>query len=116
MTVYYNNYFVIISDITSILKMTPTKHELSYLLIGIRDKWYDIGLSLQVRHNVLDEIKQSEDIDLFKVDKVINIWKETQPSLDIWETVITAIESPIVNDKETADLICQYVSTGKSNN
>ena len=115
MTVSYNNYFVIISDITSILRMTPTKHELSYLLIGIREKWYDIGLSLQVHRNVLDEIKQSEDIDLFKVDKVINIWKETQLSLDTWETVITAIESPIVNDKETADLIRQYLSTGKSN-
>ena len=47
--------------------------------------------------------------------KAINIWKETQPSPDTWETVITAIESPIVNDKVTADIIRRYLSTGKSN-
>ena len=115
MIVCYNNYFVVISDITSILKETPTVKELYHLLYGINDKWYDIGLSLQVRHNVLDNLKQSRGGDLFKLNKVIKTWKETQPSPDTWETVITAIESPIVNDKETADLIRQYLSTGKSN-
>ena len=115
MTVCYNNYFIVISDITSILKETPKDYELSHLLFDISDKWYDIGLSLQVRRNVLDEMKQSEDNDLTKLRKVINTWKETQPSPDNWETVIAAIESPTVNDKETADLIRQYLSTGKSN-
>ena len=46
---------------------------------------------------------------------MINIWKETQPSPDTCGTVITAIESPIFDDKVTADLICQYLRTGKSN-
>ena len=45
--------------------------------------------------------------------EVIDVFQTTQPST--WETVITAIEGPIVNDKETADLIRQYLSTGKSN-
>ena len=113
MTACYNIYFVVISDITSILKETPTKLELFHLLCS--DKWYDIGLSLQVRRNVLDNLKQSEGDDVLKLDKLINIWKETQPSPDTWETVITAIESPIVNDKETADLIREYLSAGESN-
>ena len=115
MTVCYNNCFVLISDITSILKEAPTNHELSYLLIGISDQWYDIGLSLQVHRNVLDDLKQREDNNYTKLNKLIDVWKQTQPSPDTWETMITAIESPIVNDKETADLIRQYLSTGKSN-
>ena len=45
-TVYYNNCFVLISDITSILKETPKEYELCYLLADINDKWYDIGQSL----------------------------------------------------------------------
>ena len=115
MTVCYNNYYVVTLDITSILKETPTKSELFNLLFGIREKWYDIGLSLQVRRSVLDEIKQSEDNNYTKLNKLINVWKETQPSPDTWETVITSIESPIVNKKVIADLIRQYLSTGKSN-
>ena len=115
MTVCYNNYFIVTSDITSILKETPTQYELAYLLYDISDKWYDIGLSLQVRRNVLDDLKQSEDDNISKLVEVINVWKGSQPSPDTWETVVTAIESPIVNDKETADIIRQYLSTGKSN-
>ena len=115
MIVYYNNYFVAISDITSVLKETPRIYELHYLLDEISEKWYDIGLSLQVHHDVLEELNQHEFHNLSKLEKVISMWKETQPSPDTWETVITAIESPVVNDKETADLIRQYLSTGKSN-
>ena len=113
MTVCYNNYFVVISDITTILKKTPTKYELFELLYYIRDKWYDIGLSLQVPRNVLDDLRLSKGDNMDNLDAIIDIFQTTQPSM--WETVITAIESPIVNDKETADLIRQYLSTGKSN-
>ena len=112
MTVCYKKYFVIISDITSVLKETPTKYELNSVLFNVSDKWYDIGLSLQVYHNVLDDLIQSERDD--KLLAVIDNFLTTEPSPVTWETVITAIESPIVNDKETADLIRHYLSTGKS--
>ena len=115
MTVCFNNYFVVISDITSVLKETPNERVLFQLLIGISDKWYDIGLSLQVHRNSLDDLKQSEGNSGTKLLKVINILKVTQPSSVTWETVITNMESSIVNDKETADLIRQYLSTSESN-
>ena len=115
MIVCYNYYFFVISDITSILKETPTKYELSYLLFDISDKWYDIGLSLQVRRNVLDDLKYSQMDDFGKL-RVVNDNLLTSHSSSVdWKTVINAIESSIVNDKETADLIRQYLSTGKSN-
>ena len=63
----------------------------------------------------MDDLKQSEDDNIPKLVEVINVWKGSQPSPDTWETVVTAIESPILNDKETGDLIRQYLSTGKSN-
>ena len=115
MTVCYNNCFVFISDITSILKETPTILELFNLLVDISDKWYDIGLSLQVRRSVLDNLKHNQRDNDDKLFVVINNFLTSQSSLVNWETVITAIESPTVNDKETADLIHQYLSTGKSN-
>ena len=115
MTVCYNNYFVVISGITSILKETLDEDDLSYLLsllFGIRHKWYDIGLSLQVRRNVLDEIKQSEDNDETKLEKVINIWEETSSSTT-WETMITAVESPVINNKEIANRIRHRLKISK---
>ena len=113
MTACYNIYFVVVSDITSILKKTPTKLELFNLLCS--DKWYDIGLSLQVRRNVLDDLKHDQMDNDYKLFAVIDNFLTSQSSLVNWETVIVAIESPTANDKETADLIRQYLSTGKSN-
>ena len=113
MTVCYNNYFVVISDITSILKETPTENELFNPLYDISDKWYDIGLSLQVRRNVLNDLKQSEDDDETNLKKVTNIWRDTKPSPDTWETIITAVESPAINNKEIADKIREYLQLRK---
>ena len=85
MTVFYNNYFIVFSDITSLLKKTPNEEELLLLLEDISDKWYDIGLSLQVHRNVLDDLNQSEDNSETKLDKVINILKNTKSSSNNWE-------------------------------
>ena len=113
MTICCNNCFVLISDITSILKETPTENELFNLLYDISDKWYDIGLSLQVHRNVLDEIKQSEDDDLTNLNKVINIWRDKKSSSTTWETIITAVESPVINKKEIADQIRLHLKLSK---
>ena len=107
--------FCLISDITSVLKETPSKYELFNLLYDISDKWYDIGLSLQVRRNVLDDLKRNQMDNISKLFAVIHNFLISQSSPVNWETVIGAIESPTVNDKETADLIRQYLSTGKNN-
>ena len=64
MTVRYCCCFVVITDITSILKEAPTEFLLRPLLINIRHKWYDIGLSLQIPRNVLDDLKHSQENDV----------------------------------------------------
>ena len=109
----YDNYFIVISGITSKLSEYPTREELWWLLNDINDKLYEIGLSLQIPPNVLDDLKHREGI--YELLAVINIFLTTQPSTVTWETVINAIESPIVNDKKTADLIHRYLNTCKSN-
>ena len=112
MTVCYNNYFIVSLDITSILKETLHDDQLWYLF-GISDKWYDIGISLQVCRNVLDDLKANEDDNIIKLMKVINIWKDTKSSPVTWETVITAIENSNVNNKELTELIHQYIVLSK---
>ena len=108
MTVCYNNYFVIILDITSILKETPDEDELVCQLLGIEDKWYRIGKSLQLDCNDLDHIKHSQDDNIAKLRKVLKI------SLHVtWEKVITAIKGPIVKNEKKAMEICHHLKLGK---
>ena len=113
MTVCYNNYFVIISDITSILKETPNEDELLNLLFDISDKWYDIGLSLQVRRNVLDNLKETRNDNIYNLIAVIHNFLISQPSSVNWVTVITAIEGPIINNQKIADEIRQRLKFSK---
>ena len=70
-------------------------------------------MSLQVQHNILDDLKEGEENDQNKLRKVINIWKDNQPSTVTWETVITAFESPINNNNNIADHIRKYLKIGK---
>ena len=70
-------------------------------------------MSLQVQHNILDDLKEGEENDQNKLRKVINIWKDNQPSTVTWETVITAFESPISNNNNIADHIRKYLKIGK---
>ena len=94
-----------ISDITTILKETPTKFEQTNLLYDPDDKLYKFGLALQVHKDVLEDLKQKIHVNMFV--KVIDEWKDIQPSPDTWETVITTIGSPSVNNKAMADQIGQ---------
>ena len=113
MTVFYNNCLVVFADISSILKEAPEKYELYHLLLDIKEKWYDIGLSLLVCRSVLDNLKHNQDDDLTKVLKVLNYWKDTQSSPFTWETVITAMESPNLHNIAKADEIRQHLKLCK---
>ena len=97
------------------MKDIPKEYELYRLLIDINDKWYDIGLSLQVHHNVLMDLKRSNYSSYGKLSKVVYNFLTTKPSPVSWETVISAIEGPIINNQAKANEIRQYLSIGKSN-
>ena len=113
---YYYYVNIIILDITNILKEAPNEDVLINLFADIYDKWYEIGLSLKVPLNVLDNFKKSNDDDLEKLRKVIFSWKNTQPSPVTWETVITTIKSPVVSNEKMADMIRRFLDEGKSYN
>ena len=55
---YYYYVNIIILDITNILKEAPNEDVLINLFADIYDKWYEIGLSLNVPRNVLDNFKK----------------------------------------------------------
>ena len=75
MTVYYNNCFVVCSVIPRTLKEIPDDLFVEFQYYS--DKWYEIGLSLQVHRNLLDDLKLSWKSDIAKIKEVIRIWVNT---------------------------------------
>ena len=61
----------------------------------------------------MDDLKQSDDDNLTKLSKVINIWKGTKSSSVTWEKIITVMEDPVIDKKEIADEIRQNLKSSK---
>ena len=96
------------------MKKIPTEHELLNLLADISYLWNKIGISLEVRHNILDCLRLSQKSDVIKFSEVIHSWLTTTESHRVtWETVIDAIKGPIVNNIKKANEIYQYLTKGK---
>ena len=93
----------------AILEEAPDKGVLLNLLADISYKWYDIGLGFKVSHNNLESIKNETGSDITKLSKVIECWISTQSSPVIWETVISVIEGPTVNNKTKANEIRKHL-------
>ena len=82
--------------------MAPDKHTLINLLADVSNKWEEIGLALKVTQNFLGSLS-STLADNIKLARVIENWISTQSSPVTWETMISTIEGPIINNKSKAD-------------
>ena len=61
-----------------------------------------IGIALEVKQNVLESCKRSNDDNNYKLFEVVKSWMTSTTSEITWEAVIAAVESPIVKHKSTA--------------
>ena len=83
-------------------------------MADISNLWYEIGLSLKVSHDILDDLMSSAKNRKYKLVQVIYSWLTTTESyLVTWETVIDAIKSPVVDNKKKANEIHQHLTKGK---
>ena len=81
---------------------------------SIDHKWHEIGLALRVHDNILEGLKRQGEAksNVLKLNEVINSWIITKSSPVTWDTLITAIEGPLVNNVQKADEIRDYLSKG----
>ena len=92
-----------------ILKESPYHNEALSQLADISAKWEEIGLALKVSRNELDGLQHDHSSITVKLSKVITLWMESKSSPVSWETLISAIEGPIVNNKQKAKEIRDYL-------
>ena len=84
------------------MKKEPNLTDLLTLLADIEYEWQKIGIALEVKQSVLESCDRSNKDDGYKLLKVIKTWKTSMTSEVTWETVIAAVESPIVKHNSTA--------------
>ena len=112
MKTYFYCFFSIftVTCVPDALKMTPDFPLLCSLLANMDDKWNEIGLALDVHKKILDGLRQRHDSNTVKLSEVINSWITTESTSPItWETVISAIEGPVVDNKQRAMEIKEYL-------
>ena len=81
------------------LKDIPNHEKALTLLTNISADWEEIGLALDVSLNDLKGLKQDNSSNMINVSQVIALWIQSKSSTVSWETLISAIERPIINNK-----------------
>ena len=86
-------------------ELVPTTLQLSSELNGISDKWFEIGLRLNVPSSILNTIRRvnADDKEVCLM-KMCDEWlqREVDPS---WSDVVEALESRFVTEQRVADVI-----------
>ena len=96
-------------DITEILKEVPRQSDLLYLLADIAYDWERIGIALKLGYSTLGILAQTKFSNIKKLAEVIKRWRETQSTPVTWETVISAVEGPVVRNKKVADNMRKFL-------
>ena len=81
----------------------PSLKALLHELHPVRASWYNIGLEFNIPHTELDCFKQtySDQTDLMR--EMLKHWLKTAVDPPpTWEAVVTALRSPLVNEKKVA--------------
>ena len=87
----------------------PNHYDLLHLLADMENSWQLIGLALGVSCDSLDGLSRSHETSMTKLSKVISEWMNSHSSPVTWETMISTIEGPIVNNKKKAVEIRHYL-------
>ena len=107
--IHFNHSLVMNRFFLDTLKEIPHHNKVLSLLADISSNWEEIGLALDVSKNDLKGLKQDRSSNTIKLSEVIDLWAQSQTSTFSWETLISAIEGPIINNKKKAEEIRNYL-------
>ena len=72
-----------------------------------------IGVALEVEYNVLEGLSQSNKSNSTRLHEVLESWMNTMSTDFTLETIIEALEAPVLNHNLTAGKIQQFLSDPK---
>ena len=101
-----------------LLGKEPNKKHLMQLLHPIRNDWENIGEQLEVPHDDIVFIRQSNIAhdNTRKLSDVLQVWKNRKTCEYSWRKIITVIDNPPVEEKRVADEICDFLARPETMN
>ena len=91
------------------VEKAPEERHLLQLLTAISDKWHEIGVLLVVPSCDLDGLMAEKISNDVKLCKVLRKWIKTRNIPVKWESVITVVEGPVVQNKDLGLRIRQFL-------
>ena len=97
-------------DITAVLEKKPDKDDLLNILATISAEWQEIGMALKISNNDLSGLaKDATKSNIVRLSDVLEKWMETATGIT-WQTIIGAVDGPIVNKSNKATEICRFLA------
>ena len=95
------------------LENAPEKSDLLSLMSGIHNRWYTIGICLEIENGELDSLYNYQYDDV-KLSKVLQLWMERMTKPVTWNTILEVIGSPPIQNKSVVMEIenfleCEYL-------
>lgn len=85
-------YFIFITDLTH-------KELSNHVMPHLTTKWREVGLALALTPPQLNDIEENNQ----GISDVFQIWEDLEIRPFTWETLLSALRSPIVNEPELAN-------------
>ena len=97
------------TDISKITSNVPAKKDAVEVLVPIKDRWYIIGVVLEVSRPDLDSLNESNNSVEVNLAKMIDKWLDQYAEKATWEVLLEAVEGKTVNSQQTGQKIREFL-------
>ena len=97
------------TDISQIISKVPARKDAVEVLMPIKNKWYIIGVALEVSSTDLHNLKDSNNPVEVNLANMIGIWLDTRAKEATWEILLKAVEGKIVDSQQTGQMIREFL-------
>ena len=97
------------TDTSSNISKVPTRKDAVEVLMPIKNKWYMIGVALEVSSGDLKSIQDSKSSVEVNLANMIDKWLDTRAKEATWEVLLNAVEGEIVDSKQTGQKIRKFL-------
>ena len=92
----------------NIIEQEPDKANLVKVLDCVNCEWRRIGIQLKIEYNDLENIQDNVPYNI-RLSKVLQLWIEQRKREVSWDTIITIIKNPPLNNANVANRICHFL-------
>ena len=97
------------ADIHQILSKVPTDKDAISVLIPIKDKWFMIGIALEVNTADLNSLNTSKNPEEINLAILISKWIQMKAKEATWKALLEAVEGPMVEGRQVGNDIRDFL-------